>query len=399
MPWFEYECVTQSGTAITGKLEARDHEQALGSLRNMTLDVRELHPADEPPPPPTRISNNDLIFFNEQLASMADAGIALDQGLAQMAKDLESPRLRRFVGALVDDLRSGATVEQALERNEQHLPVLYSQVVQAGVKTGDLASTLFQLNQHLRLAKNTRRIIWESVSYPLLVLAVGLAVISIFFLVVVPPLGEIFEEFDTALPVLTQVLLQIGEYYPTLITVLLVSFALFALGWHLLRYSAGGREVRDGVILWLPMLRRVYLASLLARFMRSVASAVASKIPLPEALKLGASATGCRKLIREATDLSEVAEQGQSIYEACQSTRLIPPLFGYCVQSAKSRGALPQSLGSLASAYEDRAIHSQSMIRVVLFPLMIVFVGVTMGLGAFASMLPLISLIQSMSGG
>ena len=133
--------------------------------------------------------------------------------------------------------------------------------------------------------------------------------------------------------------------------------------------------------------------------MRSVASAVASNIPLPDSLRLGADATGCKPLMRDARTLAAVAEQGRSIFEASQSTRMVPPLFGYCVQSAKSRDALPQSLNSLAAAYEDRAIHSQSMIRVVLFPIMIVVVGMIMGVGAFGAILPLISLVQSMSGG
>ncbi len=398
MPWFEYECMTSAGTAVSGKLEARDHAQAMETLTQMNLDVREVRPADKPPPPAIRVSNDDLIFFNEQLASMADAGIALDQGLSQMARDIESPSLKRWVESLVADLRAGATVEEALSRHESQLPVLYSQVIKAGVASGDLGSTLFQLNQHLRLTKNTKRILWESISYPLMVLAVGLLITSVFFLMVVPPLKELFADFDTALPVLTQMLLTIGDYYPTILAVIGGLVLIAILGWQFLRFTPAGRDFRSGIILSLPVLRRVYSASLLARFMRSVASAVTANVPLPESLRLGAAATGCRRFMRDATLLANVAEQGRSIYEASQSTRMIPPLFGYCVQSAKARDALPQSLNSLAAAYEDRALHSQSMIRVLAFPIMIIFVGLVIGLGAFASILPLISLIQSMSG-
>ncbi|HNO79579.1 MAG TPA: type II secretion system F family protein [Phycisphaerae bacterium] len=399
MPWFEYECMTRAGTAVSGKLEARDHAHAMESLAQMNLDVREVKPADKPPPPAIRISNDDLIFFNEQLASMADAGIALDQGLAQMAQDLESPALRRWVQALVADLRAGATVEQALARHESQLPILYSEVIKAGVKSGDLSSTLFQLNQHLRLTKNTRRVLWESISYPLMVLTIGLAVISFFFMVVVPPLKEIFADFDTRLPNLTLLMITIGDYYPTILVILGAIVLSMILVWQFMRFTPTGRDLKDSFVLSFPIIGRVYSASLLARFMRSVASAVASNIPLPDSLRLGADATGCKPLMRDARTLAAVAEQGRSIFEASQSTRMVPPLFGYCVQSAKSRDALPQSLNSLAAAYEDRAIHSQSMIRVVLFPIMIVVVGMIMGVGAFGAILPLISLVQSMSGG
>ena len=96
MPWFEYEGVTPGGTAITGRLEATDHEQAARDLALMQIQVNELHKAAKPPTP-SRLTADDLIFFNDQLASLAQAGIALDEGLAQLARDLESSSLKRWI--------------------------------------------------------------------------------------------------------------------------------------------------------------------------------------------------------------------------------------------------------------------------------------------------------------
>ena len=113
MPWFEYEGSTQGGTAISGRIEASSAEQARTDLFGMGIDLRALTKAEAPPPHGTTLSEDDLIFFNEQLASLAQAGIALDEGLSQLARDLHSPRLKAWIDGLVEDLRRGMPIEQA----------------------------------------------------------------------------------------------------------------------------------------------------------------------------------------------------------------------------------------------------------------------------------------------
>src|SRR5690606_32586374 len=107
MPWFEYEGQTPGGTAIAGRIEARTREAAMDELGHMLIEVRELRADADPSAQSAGLSENDFLFFNEQLASLSQAGIALDEGLALLARDIESPRLRRWIEGLVEDLRRG----------------------------------------------------------------------------------------------------------------------------------------------------------------------------------------------------------------------------------------------------------------------------------------------------
>lgn len=398
MAWFEYEGLTQAGMVVSGKLEAADHAHAMDALSAMRLEVRQVRPAAKPPAPAIKISDDDLIFFNDQLASMVDAKIALDEGLALMARDLESPPLRRWVDALVADMRDGATLEQAVIRHEKHLPVLYSRVIRAGVQSGDLAGVLFQLNQHLRLAKTSRRIVWESISYPLLVFALSLVIISFFFLAIIPQLQDIYSDFAVRLPVVTMALLAAADYFPTVLIVFAAICAASMLTWRFMKLTSTGRHLRNRIILCTPVIRRLHLSSLISRFVRAVSAAVSANVTLPEALRLAASATGSEDLEGEAESLARESEHGRSVFVATQHTRLIPPLFGYCVQAATGRDALPESLNRLAASYEARALHSQAMIRIVLFPMMIILVGGFIAICALATIMPLISLLHAITG-
>lgn len=398
MPWYEYEGLTPGGTAIAGRIEAADVEQAKEDLARMQVDLREVRETTQPHRRSAGLTDDDLIFFNEQLASLAEAGIALDEGLAQLARDIESSRLKRWIEELVADLRRGVPIDEAIARREAGLPLLYSRVVRAGIETGELPATLLNLNQHLQISGNTRRILWEMVSYPLLVLVLGFAIASIFFTTMVPQFIPIYEDFGTDLPAATHWMLVISYQYWTICAVAIGIIVGMTLLWHVLRLSSRGLAIRESIVLKVPAIGRLYRASIIARFLRAVAASVGSGVPLPAALRLGAGATGSTLLLSDSEHLATEVEQGRSIFVANQSTRLIPPLFGFCVQVAAGRDALPVAIGQLAHSYENRALHTQGLLRVVLFPLMIIAVGALLAFGVMAMFLPLVTLINAVSG-
>jgi type II secretory pathway component PulF len=398
MPWFEYQALTPGEAVLSGRIEAASVDAARTALAEARLTVRDLRAADPILPRGGRLSDDDLAFFNEQLAAMADAGIALDDGLAQLARDVESPKLRGWLDALADDLRGGQTLEQAIARREDRLPLLYSQVIRAGVRTGQLPATLLNLNQHLRLAGRTRRLIWEALSYPLIVSLLTLAIVFGFLMFLIPGLAEIFRDFDTELPTATVLMIGLANYAPVLLFWLAVLLGSGLLFWGGSRFTPQGRARRERVAGWIPGIGAILRASLIARFMRGVATGVGGGLPLPEAVRLGAGATGSALLVTDADRVAETAERGGSVFDATRQARLIPPLFGFCVQSARGPDALPTALGKLATAYELRAEHTQSLLRVTLLPLVIILLGGFVAFCILAMFLPLVSLIRCMTG-
>jgi type II secretory pathway component PulF len=399
MPWFKYEGLTPGGTAIAGEIEAVDRERALDDLSQMRIEVRELDAAASPRKHAQAIGEEDLVFFNEQLASLAEAGIALDEGLAQLARDIESPRLRRWIEGIVADLHNGVSIDRAIAAREQGLPLLYSRVVRAGIDSGELPATLLNLNQHLRLSSGIRRMLWEILSYPLLVAGLACTVISLFFLLVAPGFRGIFESFGTRLPKLTLLVIDIADNYVIILLVLACLIGGVVLGWQALRLSRAGLAFRETIVLGMPILGRVYRASLISRFLRSVSTAVATGIPLPQAMRLAGDATGSMRLSGDAERLAAEVERGQSVFVASQSASLVPPLFGFCVQVATGRGTLPVALGQLARSYENRAYTAQGWLRVILLPLVVILLGGFLAFVILAMFLPLTQLINSVSGG
>jgi type II secretory pathway component PulF len=399
MPWFEYEGLTPGGTAIAGRIEAIDPERAGQELARMQIEVREIREAGRERVRSSGLTEDDLVFFNQQLASLAEAGIALDEGLAQLARDLSSSKLRSWIEDIVEDLRRGVPIDEAIQKREAGLPLLYSRVIRAGIESGELPATLLNLNQHLRLAGNTRRMLWEITSYPIIIIVLAIGIGSFFYGFMVPHFEGIFKDFGTQLPTVTRAAIAIGKHYWLIMGVIVAILAAVVFLWHSLRLSPSGLALRESIVLSFPVVGRVYRASLVARFLRAVSTSVATGIPLPQAMRLGSGATGSTLLISDAERLAGEVEQGRSIFVASQSMQLIPPLFGFCVQVAAGRDALPLAIGQLARSYEHRAVHTQALLRVILFPLLVAMVGAFLAFGVVAMFLPLVSLINAVSGG
>lgn len=398
MPWFDFTAQSADGTLMTGRLESADHEHARTLLFNHRLNVTELSGSAEPPPR-RAIGHEDFVFFNEQLASMAEAGIALDEGLQELARDIDSPRLRRLIEDIVADLRKGLSLDQALESRQAQFPVLYSRVIRAGTQTGQLPAILFNLSTHLRLWGETRRVLWEALSYPLLVVVLGLALLAMFFLQVVPNFRQIYTDFDTRLPAITQFVLDTSDRFPALLIGLLAILAILIGVWIGARHSATGRRIRELLVLKSPLVGSVHRASLVSRFLRSVALSVSSGLTMPDAVRLGAGATGNALLQEDGEEFASAVENGESAFVACQNSRIIPSTFGFALQIGSGRGGLQQTIEQLARAYEGRAIHQQAILRALLMPVLIIVLGGLFVFALLALFLPLVALINSVSGG
>ena len=397
MSAFDYSAQCPNGAAISGTVEAADHAAALVQLEKMGLTNVDLTLA-QAPPARRPLGRTDFIFFNEQLASLAQAGVCLDDGLRQLARDVSTPSLKRVLEQTADDLEAGLPLDQALTKHQGQIPPLYARAIKAGVENGQLAGTLLNLSHHLRLVAQTKRLIVEALSYPLTVLLVALVLLSLIFIYLVPQFKLIFADFDATLPGLTLMVLACSEYLPSVLlglAVLVLLTLVFYLSTHV---STRNRLVFDRILLHLPLVGPLLRDSLRARFLRAAAFSLGSGIPLPEALRLGADAVAHPTVTEEAGRLADRVEQGASVFEASDTLRLIPPGFAFAVDACIQRGNLPEVLTQLATAYESRAMYSQSIMRTWIGPALVVCVGVLVGLCVVSMFLPLVSLIESVQG-
>ena len=306
--------------------------------------------------------------------------------------------MRRLIEEIAADLEKGVPIEQAFTKREQHFPPLYGRILKAGVETGRLSEMLTSLNRHLELAGHTRRIIFEAVSYPAVVLVLGAIIITGVFRYVIPQFRAVLEEMvgGELNSITTTVLALADNIIPFWITVGIV-VGIVVVTYSVLSASVSGRRFKERLFLRVPVLGRVYHSSALSRMAEAMALLVGSGCDIPEALRLGSVASGSESLALESDLVAQQVERGTNILEAGRRTGVLPRLFLYSVQLGAQRNELQDNLYSLGEMYADQARMGQSRLQLVLLPIMIIIVGGILAMSILSMFLPMIQVITSLS--
>jgi type IV pilus assembly protein PilC len=398
MATFEYNALTSAGRLMKGTIEAGTHQEAGELLKQMQLVVNSVEKA-RLKKPKTAIGRNEFVLFNQQLASITKAGIPLERGLRELAGDISSRSMRRLVDAVADELEAGVSIEQAFEKRQKHFPPLYGRILKAGVETGRLSEMLTSLNRHLEMANQTRRIIFEAMTYPVVILVLASIILTGVFMFIIPQFESVLGEMVDGgrLPALTRLFFSMSQnvvpFWVTAGFVIAVIVALFAM----LSASAAGRRFKESLLLRIPVIGRVYHSSMLSRMAEGMAIMVAAGSDMPVSLRLSSGAAGSEKLVLESEALAAQIEQGANILEAGQFCRMIPRLFLYSIQLGTQRNELQDNLYSLGQMYAEQARCGQARLQAVLLPVMLIGVGCFLAMTILAMFLPMIGIITALS--
>jgi len=398
MATFEYNALTSEGRLMKGTIEAGSRHEAGELLKQMALTVNMLERA-RLKKPKTAIGRSEFLLFNQQLASITKAGIPLERALRELAEDVGSKSMQKLINAIAGELEAGVSIEQAFEKRQKAFPPLYGRILKAGVETGRLSEMLTSLNRHLEMANRTRRIIFEAISYPLVVLALAAVILTAVFLIIIPQFGPILTEMTESaeLPAITRLFLAIAEnIVPFWIAVaVLITAILFAVA----TFSSfpAGRRFKESIFLKVPVMGWLYHSSILSKMAEAMAMMVAAGCDMPTCLRLSSTASGSEKLVAESNALAGQSEQGANILEAGQFCKVIPRLFLYSIQLGIQRNELQDNLYSLGRMYAEQARCGQARLQTVLLPIMLIIVGGVLFLTILAMFLPMIKVVTSLS--
>jgi type IV pilus assembly protein PilC len=397
MAMFEYNVLTPAGREMKGTLEAGSREEAGELLKGMQLTVNAIEQA-RPEKPKTAIGRNEFLLFNQQLASITKAGIPLERGLRELSHDLVSKSMKKLIEAIADELEAGVSIEKAFEKRQKHFPSLYGRILKAGVETGRLSEMLTSLNRHLETSSQTRRIIFEAVAYPAIILAIGSVIATFVLAYLIPQFKSILEEMTGGrLNAITEFYFTLSRNAVPFWMVTGIIAAVIIIIFTAISSFKAGRRFKESVILKVPAFGRLYHSSILGKMAEAMAMLVAAGCDMPTVLKLSAETTGSEKMVLESDILAGQIEQGVNILEAGQFCSVIPRLFLYSVQLGTQRNELQDNLYSLGQMYAEQVRCSQGRLQAILLPIMLMAAGVFIFFAVLAMFLPMIQVVTSLS--
>lgn len=397
MPSFAYVArEVGSGREIRSTIDAATEQGAIATLLNRNLLVVSIQErvGRKGKTGGGKVALADLVVFTRQLATMIDAGLAMVQSLQTLAEQTTNKVMRDVIKDVCVRVESGDSFSEALQKHPKVFNRLYVCMVGAGEKGGLLAEILARLATYLENTARLRKKVKSACMYPIVVTVVALA-ITIFLLVkVVPVFGEIYSQFSAKLPGPTQTLLSISLIVKSNLLVLLVGGGALVYGWFAFIKTKPGLEFWDRNRIRLPIFGPIAHKICLARFTRTMASLVRAGVPILEVLNIVANTVGnvlMEKAIRAAT--ADI-ERGETISGALGKHPVFPIMIIRMITAGEQTGRIENMMERVASFLEEEVETTLNGLTSLIEPLLIVFLGVTVGGIAICMFLPIFKLAE-----
>jgi|694.fasta_scaffold06497_5 general secretion pathway protein F len=419
MPIFEYKAYAQGGAVQSGVIDADTPREARNRLRRDNLlvsEIRELRggkvvkprKGDVKPGLLARIRaerarssgpssrNLDILTAStRQMGTLLGSGIPLAETLKAMIEQSETRDTETMFREIRERINQGASLADALSEHPSMFGELYVNMVRAGEATGNVDVVLRRLADYLQGQRTLRRKVVSALTYPALMIGIGLIVVSILMAVVVPQITSMIQDMGQALPTPTLVLITISNLFKDWWWLGLLSIAAVSFSFErVYRTSDKGRLAIDRFMLKLPIVGDLLRKQAVARFTRTLSTLLQSGVPAVQSLEITKTVVGNR-VIADATDhiRSRILE-GTDIATPLKATGAFPAVVGYMVNVGEQSGELEQMLDRIATAYDEEIDIATERLTSVLEPLMIVFLAVVVGYIVISIVLPILQVGQ-----
>lgn len=343
-----------------------------------------------------KISLRDKIFFTKNLSVMLKSGLSLSFALNVLGKQTSNKNFEKVLAEIKSEIEKGDTLTKSLAKYPKIFPEIFVNMTEAGEKSGKLVESLEQLT--IQMKKNDELIskIKGALTYPLFILGAMILIGTFVFIFVIPKMLDIFSEINTQLPLVTRILIQVGNFsskYGILALIILAIFIVLLIRFYKTRQ---GKEMFDKVILNLPIVSGIIKKVTLAKFCRTFSSLLLTDIPIVQTLSITANVVGNNCYKKEILAASKEVTKGSSIAKLLEKQpKLFPPLLTQMIQVGEETGTLDNILDDLTAFYEQDVKDTLDNLTSLIEPILIIILGVAVGGLAVALILPMYSLSES----
>jgi type IV pilus assembly protein PilC len=327
---------------------------------------------------------------------MIDAGLPLVQCLEIQADQQEGKRFKEILREVKQEVEQGSTFADALRKHPKPFDELFVNLVQAGEVGGILDTILNRLAQYLEKADSLKRKVKGAMIYPATILVVSIAVIVLLLVKVIPVFQKMFEDFGGALPAPTQMVVNLSAFLQAYIVYMLVAAAGLVVAFlQARRRSQRFRYGTDALFLKLPIFGSLLKKVAVSRFSRTLGTMISSGVPILDALEICAKTAG-NKVVENALMKTRAAiSEGRTIAEPLEAAGVFPGMVVQMVAVGESTGAMDTMLAKIADFYDDEVDAAVAALTSLLEPMMMVFLGGSIGGILMAMYLPIFKIAET----
>ncbi|MEZ0329026.1 MAG: type II secretion system F family protein [Dissulfuribacterales bacterium] len=403
MPIYVWEGINAAGEKTKGELNAVDGTTAKTMLQKKRINVTKLKPKPKDiseyiPFLAPKVKQTDVVIFTRQMSTLIDSGLPLIQGLDALARQQENPKFAEILTQIKTDVETGSTFAEALKKHSNLFDRLYTNMVAAGEMGGVLDSVMARLAAYMEKAQRLKRKVKGAMTYPAIVLGISVAVLSIILIFVIPVFEKMFKEFGHALPAPTQMVIDVSNFVKSYILLILLVLAGLVFLFKRFYNTEKGRTQVDRLLLRAPVFGPLLRKVAVAKLTRTLGTLIVSGVPIIEALNVAAGTAGNKIVENAIIKVKTSVTEGKTIAQPLEESGIFPAMVVQMISVGETSGALDKMLTKVADFYDEEVDTAVDALTSMIEPLMIVFLGGTIGTIIIAMYLPIFKMAGAVSG-
>jgi type IV pilus assembly protein PilC len=337
------------------------------------------------------IPTQEFMVWSRELAALLKAGLPLLQSMDLMLERMSNQHFRDVLVDIRDRVKSGQDLSDAFEAHGDLFPRLFPSTLKAGEKSGELEQVLRRFIRYMKLVTDARRRVMSALFYPIVLVCLSIAMITIMMIYVVPKITVFFENLQVELPLMTRLLIAVSTFAQrNAVLVLGVALAL-GFAFRTWRRTDAGRVWLDRAKLKLPFIGPVLHRFAITEFCRSLSTLLTGGIPLVPALEIATGAVGNLQVRRAIEPQIQLVREGKPFHEALERSGVFLEMSVDMVKVGEATGSVDEMLTSIADFLDEQIEARMARILTLIEPLMLVFMGIIVAMILVAIYLPLVS--------
>jgi type IV pilus assembly protein PilC len=408
MPTFVFKGRNRLNEMIAGEREAATQDELRALLRREQIVLTQATEKGREISIPKlgrrkKVGAKELAVFTRQFSVMIDAGLPLVQCIDILAEQQQNAFFKDVLRQVRQNVEEGATLYQAMERHPKVFDSLYTHMVEAGETGGVLDLILQRLATLIEKVVKLKRSIVSASIYPAAVIAVAIGAIALIMIVVIPQFEQIFLGLlgpGEQLPLPTRIVMGISGFIAGWggLTIAVIGIGI-GVGINFYYKTPKGRWNIDSLLLKTPIFGSILRKVAVARFSRILSTLLSSGVPILQSLDITAKTAGNVVIEDAIIKVRQGVERGENFVDPLKATNVFPHMVGQMIGVGEQTGAMDAMLGKIADFYEEEVDTAIADLLGLMEPVLIAFLGVTIGSIVISMYLPLFTLIGKLSGG
>ena len=404
MAVFAYRVARPDGSTMHGHVEGDNESLVRAKLESQGLLVFNLHSRGaasvktEPSWSWGKLPLEQFLVFNQELMALVKSGLPILRIWDLLIERAGHAGFQRTLRGVRDDIRGGASASEALAKHPRYFPELYIATVKAGEQSGNLPEVLQRYVAYLKLMVGLRQKVKKAISYPIILIGIGLAVVGFLLTYVMPTFVSVYGESAKTLPWSTQVLLDVVTHAESQLLPAAVVLIGLMLGVHTYYATAAGQLALDRLVLKLPLVGQIAVKHNTVQLTRTLGTILAGGTPLVDALKGARGAVSNMWISQEMIGAVNEIREGATLADALGRPRVLPRLAIEMLSVGEETGSLDTMLRDVAEFYEADLDTRLTQLTTWIEPALLLVMGVLVGGIVIVMYLPVFQMAGTVGG-